>query len=70
MSLLPDVQLIFNAAPMTATPYLWPFRRAYADGYACRAAVLRPESRGRIELVSADPRKAGAHPAEFSRHRE
>jgi choline dehydrogenase/4-pyridoxate dehydrogenase len=54
---LPDVQLIFNAAPMTAAPYFSPFRRAYADGYACRAAVLRPESRGRIELVSADPRK-------------
>jgi choline dehydrogenase/4-pyridoxate dehydrogenase len=54
---LPDVQLIFNAAPMTAAPYLWPFRSPYADSYACRAAVLRPESRGRIELVSADPRK-------------
>src|SRR3984893_1296016 len=37
---LPDVQLIFNAAPMTASPYLWPFRRPYEDGYACRAAVL------------------------------
>ena len=54
----PDVQFIFNAAPMTAAPYLWPFRRAYADAYACRAVVLRPESRGRLELVSADPRQA------------
>jgi 4-pyridoxate dehydrogenase len=54
---LPDVQFIFNAAPMTATPYFWPFRGAYADGYACRAVVLRPESRGRLELVSADPRQ-------------
>ena len=27
----------------------------YADSFACRAVVLRPESRGRIELVSADP---------------
>ncbi len=54
---LPDVQFIFNAAPMTASPYLWPFRRAYADAYACRAVVLRPESRGRLELVSADPRR-------------
>jgi 4-pyridoxate dehydrogenase len=52
---LPDVQLIFNAAPMTATPYLRPFRRPYADGYACRAAVLRPESRGAVELISPDP---------------
>jgi choline dehydrogenase/4-pyridoxate dehydrogenase len=54
---LPDVELIFNAAPMTAEPYFWPFRRAYADSYACRAVVLRPESRGRVALVSADPRK-------------
>jgi 4-pyridoxate dehydrogenase len=54
---LPDVQLIFHAAPLTATPYLMPFRRPYADSYACRAAVLRPESRGRLELVSTDPRQ-------------
>ncbi len=52
---LPDVQFLFNAAPMTASPYLWPFKRPYQDAYACRAAVLRPESRGTVELVSADP---------------
>jgi 4-pyridoxate dehydrogenase len=54
---LPDVELIFNAAPMTAEPYFWPFRAPYADSYACRAVVLRPESRGRVELISADPRQ-------------
>jgi choline dehydrogenase/4-pyridoxate dehydrogenase len=54
---LPDVELIFNAAPMTAYPYFWPFRGAYADAFSCRAAVLRPESRGRVELISADPKK-------------
>jgi 4-pyridoxate dehydrogenase len=54
---LPDVELIFNAAPMTAEPYFWPFRKPYADSYACRAVVLRPESRGRVELISADPRQ-------------
>jgi 4-pyridoxate dehydrogenase len=52
---LPDVQLIFHAAPLTAAPYLTPFRRPYTDAYACRAVVLRPESRGRLELASADP---------------
>ena len=52
---LPDVQLIFNAAPMTATPYFRPFTRPYVDGYACRAVVLRPESRGQLELASIDP---------------
>ncbi len=52
---LPDVQLIFHAAPLTATPYFSPFRRPYTDSYGCRAAVLRPESRGHLELASTDP---------------
>jgi 4-pyridoxate dehydrogenase len=56
-AVLPDVELIFNAAPFTATPYFLPFRQAYADAYACRAVVLRPESRGRVDLISADPKK-------------
>jgi len=54
---LPDVQFLFVAAPLTATPYLLPFTRPYADSFACRAVVLRPESRGRLELVSADPHR-------------
>ena len=41
------------AAPMTAAPYLG---RPYADGFAIRAILLRPESRGRLELASTDPR--------------
>ncbi|MGC2526006.1 MAG: choline dehydrogenase [Stellaceae bacterium] len=52
---LPDIQLLFNAAPMAAAPYFAPFVPAYSDSFACRAVVLRPESRGRIELASADP---------------
>jgi choline dehydrogenase/4-pyridoxate dehydrogenase len=55
---LPDLQLLFTAAPMTAAPYLAPFVAPYADSFACRAVVLRPESRGHIELVSADPHAA------------
>jgi 4-pyridoxate dehydrogenase len=53
---LPDVQLIFISAPMTAGPYLAPFKAGYQDGYAIRAALLRPESRGFVRLTSADPR--------------
>jgi 4-pyridoxate dehydrogenase len=52
----PDIQLIFNAAPMTARPYFAPFVRPYADSFGCRAVLLRPESRGHIELASRDPR--------------
>jgi 4-pyridoxate dehydrogenase len=55
---LPDVQLIFISAPMTAGPYLAPFKNAYADGFAIRAALLRPQSRGHVRLRSSDPRDA------------
>ena len=53
---LPDIQLLFNAAPMAARAYFPPFVRPYPDSFGCRAVLLRPESRGRIELASADPR--------------
>jgi choline dehydrogenase/4-pyridoxate dehydrogenase len=52
---LPDIQLLFNAAPLWATPYLRPFRQPFVDGFACRAVLLRPESRGVLGLASADP---------------
>ena len=51
---LPDIQLLFLCAPMTASPYLAPFTTAYQDGFAIRAAALRPESRGYVRLKSAD----------------
>src|SRR5262249_3520553 len=56
---LPDIQLLFNAAPTapaTAHAYFPPLVRPYADSFGCRAALLHPESRGRIELASPDPR--------------
>ena len=56
---VPDIQLLFIAAPLfEARPYLPPFSQPFADGFACRLVVLRPESRGRISLASADPRAA------------
>ena len=55
---LPDIQLLFNAAPMTAHAYLRPFVQPYADSFGCRAVLLRPESRGHVALASADPRAA------------
>jgi 4-pyridoxate dehydrogenase len=42
---------------MTATPYFSPFVPPYADSFGCRVVLLRPESRGRIELASSDPRR-------------
>ncbi|WP_105418353.1 MULTISPECIES: GMC family oxidoreductase [Neorhizobium] len=52
---LPDIQMIPVAAPMTAAPYLRPFREPYVDGFALRAILLRPESRGTVKLASANP---------------
>jgi 4-pyridoxate dehydrogenase len=53
---LPDIQLIFRAIPLGAGPYLPPFKQAFADGFGCRAILLRPKSRGEIKLNSGDPR--------------
>jgi len=53
---MPDVQFLFRVAPLTAGPYLPPFKPAFVDGYGCRAVVLRPESRGQLSLASADPK--------------
>ena len=53
---LPDIQFLFRAAPAGAGPYLPPFKPAFADGFALRAVMLRPESRGEITLASADPK--------------
>ena len=49
------LQLLFNAAPMTAHPYFSPFQKPYPDGFACCAVRLRPES---VRFASADPRAA------------
>lgn len=55
---LPDIQLKPIAAPMSATPYLNPLTKPYDDGFALRAIVLRPESRGHVKLASKDPFRA------------
>ncbi len=55
---LPDIQLIFISGPMSAGPYLRPFRAPYQDGFAIRAALLRPQSRGQVRLRSSDPEAA------------
>jgi 4-pyridoxate dehydrogenase len=52
---MPDMQLLFMASPMTAAPYLAPLRQPYIDGLMNRAVLLRPESRGVVELRSANP---------------
>lgn len=55
---VPDLQMLLTAAPLPAWPYLSPFKKPFNDGFACRAVVLHPESRGRVELASSDPAAA------------
>jgi 4-pyridoxate dehydrogenase len=52
---VPDIQLLLAGAPLTAHPYLPPFRRAYQDAFGGRVVMLHPESRGELQLASADP---------------
>lgn len=52
---LPDIQFLFTAAPLGAWPYLQPFKAPFKDGFASRIVMLQPESRGQVELASADP---------------
>ena len=55
---LPDIQLLFTAAPLGAWPYLAPFKQPFNDGFACRVVMIQPESRGHLRLASSDPGEA------------
>ena len=52
---VPDIQLLFTAAPLGAKPYFEPFIKPFQDGFACRIVMLHPESRGSVELASNNP---------------
>jgi choline dehydrogenase/4-pyridoxate dehydrogenase len=55
---LPDIQLLFTAAPLGAWPYFAPFKQPFNDGFACRVVMIQPESRGHLRLASSDPGEA------------
>lgn len=52
---VPDVQFLMTAAPLGAAPYFEPFKKPFADGFACRTVALHPESRGQVTLKDAEP---------------
>tara|TARA_B100000315_G_scaffold260554_1_gene322854 strand:- start:1958 stop:3574 length:1617 start_codon:yes stop_codon:yes gene_type:complete len=54
---VPDIQLLFNGAPVNAHPWFPLIKPVWRDGFGCRAVLLHPESRGSLALVSADPKK-------------
>lgn len=55
---MPDIQFLFTAAPLAAWPYMEPFRKPFADGFATRLVLTQPQSRGEVLLASADPAAA------------
>ncbi len=55
---VPDIQLLLAGAPLTAGPYLQPFKQPFEDGFGGRIVMLHPESRGELTLASADPAAA------------
>jgi choline dehydrogenase-like flavoprotein len=55
----PDIQLLFwMGATTTASPWLPPFKRAFADSFSIRAMPMHPISRGEVKLASANPSDA------------
>lgn len=54
----PDAQMLLGTAPLTAKPYLNPFVRPYVNAFTVKGMLVKPESRGRVRLRSADPTQA------------
>ncbi len=52
---MPDIQLLFRAGAANAGPWFPGFKSPWRDAFVCRPVLLRPQSRGRITLRSADP---------------
>lgn len=55
---VPDLQILFTAAPLAAWPYFKPFKKPFRDGFAIRLVAVQPKSKGSVELTSNDPLEA------------
>lgn len=51
----PDIQFLLRSGPSNAGPWFPGIKSAWRDAFVCRPVLLRPASRGRIQLRSADP---------------
>jgi len=51
-----DLEFLFRGAPLDANPWFPGFKKKYEDGYAIRAGIVQPKSRGEVRLKSTDPR--------------
>jgi 4-pyridoxate dehydrogenase len=53
---IPDIQFLFRSGAADAGPWFPGVKKPWRDAFVCRPILLRPASRGRITLRSADPR--------------
>jgi 4-pyridoxate dehydrogenase len=51
-----DLEFLFRGAPLDANPWFPGLKKKYDDGYAIRAGIVQPKSRGEVRLRSTDPR--------------
>ena len=51
-----DVEFLFRGTPLNANPWFPVVKPKFEDGFAIRAAIVHPESRGEVRLRSTDPR--------------
>jgi choline dehydrogenase-like flavoprotein len=56
---IPDIQFLFRSGSSEAGPWFPGIKPPWKDAFVCRPILLRPASRGRITLRSADPRERG-----------
>jgi len=52
---MPDIQFLLRSGPSNAGPWFPGIKPAWHDAFMCRPVLLRPASRGRIQLRSANP---------------
>jgi len=52
---VPDIEFMFRGLPAGAHLWFPGIRKPYLDGYGIRPTLLHPDSRGEIQLRSADP---------------
>jgi 4-pyridoxate dehydrogenase len=56
----PDLELLFNAAPLNARIWFPAVAPPYEDAFGVHPVLLHPRSQGHVTLRSADPPRAGA----------